>query len=380
MDVVIPLGPHSKWKFNEVRYALRSIEKHSIEGFNNVYLIGERPGFFNYGSGGKNQVFHIDYKPDPREAKELRIWRKVIRACQEENISDDFFFMNDDYFFLKDFNISNFPYFHKGNLRNFYFAKQTDIKSGYDRKAKRTLEVLDKLNLSTWHYDIHCPNIVNKKKFLDCFQELRGFIELEARKPNGSLLINTTYLNWAAVSPLEAKDVKVESIKKLPTETPLVFSIYDKAVDQDFKEFLLETYPKKLPFEQEVKQVIKNESKVFIRFSNRFVDGGQQFGPGRWKLPREQALRLSEQGKGELEIPIEREPEPEVKEKTPLAPKQDTPLPEDFPSYDNLIEHGYTTIQSLQKPNIEEELLEVKGLGHATIVKIGLRLNNYESF
>ena len=40
MDVVYILGKGSVWKDNEIRYSLRSIEKH-LTGFDRVFIVGQ---------------------------------------------------------------------------------------------------------------------------------------------------------------------------------------------------------------------------------------------------------------------------------------------------------------------------------------------------
>jgi hypothetical protein len=42
MDLVYVLGSGSRWGDNELRYSLRSVEKH-LKGYNNVYLVGDKP-------------------------------------------------------------------------------------------------------------------------------------------------------------------------------------------------------------------------------------------------------------------------------------------------------------------------------------------------
>ena len=42
MDIVIPLGTESRWHDNELRFTLRSIEKH-LTGYRNVIIVGWCP-------------------------------------------------------------------------------------------------------------------------------------------------------------------------------------------------------------------------------------------------------------------------------------------------------------------------------------------------
>ncbi len=47
MDIVIALGTGSRWMDNELRYALRSIEKHLKGHTGRILLIGQRPKWVN---------------------------------------------------------------------------------------------------------------------------------------------------------------------------------------------------------------------------------------------------------------------------------------------------------------------------------------------
>lgn len=245
MDIVYPLGRNSRWKNEEIRFSIRSLFKHSVESFDNIYIVGEKPDFFQYG----DRLRHIPYKET--QVKEVNIWEKVLAASLDERVSEEFFFNNDDYFFLQDFKMSDFPHYHKGDLREFDWAKKPDhlVMNSYHRKAKRTMKLLQKLKLSTWHYDIHMPNRYEKNKFVKTYEYFKPYLY-----DRDGLIISTCYGNYNQLEPTKAVDYKIAR-KQLPEffntyQDRLMFSIYDDAQCPQLLEFLYEKFPEKAPVEK----------------------------------------------------------------------------------------------------------------------------------
>ncbi len=107
IDILYPIGKGSVMNNDELRYSLRSVEKH-LKNFRNVYIIGQKPDFLK-------DVVHIPHE-DIDRSKETNIYKKILRGCQDETISDQFLFMNDDHFFLEDIDAPTFPFFCKSDL------------------------------------------------------------------------------------------------------------------------------------------------------------------------------------------------------------------------------------------------------------------------
>lgn len=245
MDLVIPLWKISRWKNTEIKYAIRSIFKHSTEGVGKIFIIGAKPEFFDY----SDRLIHIPFFEN--RAKEVNIWEKVLTACKDERVSDEFFFSNDDYFFLQDFEMSSFPHFHKGSIREFDWIQKPlhQIKDSYRKKTYLTMLALEKHGYETWHFDIHTPNRVEKKKFIDAYNCFQRDIYR-----NTGLLISTTYGNYNRLTPTYCKDIKIkrkglESFINNYTEH-LLFSTNDDVQGPEFLDFLNTIYPDKSPVEK----------------------------------------------------------------------------------------------------------------------------------
>lgn len=230
MDIVIPLGNGSIWKNNELRYCLRSIQKH-CKDFRNIVLIGEKPDWIH-------NVIHIPYVETAKH--DLNIWHKTVFACKQEQISDNFLFCNDDFFFLKPFS-TDYPNIHMGTLSD-YLLKTRPIP--YYFKVERTYQLLLKNNLPTIHYDIHRPIVFNKAEFL----EMAAFFH-----PEGELIMKSCYGNYWKLEAEQADDVKVSAKYKDQLEKHLrgadMFSIYDSLCGMELYNYLERWFSRKSKFE-----------------------------------------------------------------------------------------------------------------------------------
>lgn len=150
VDIVIPLNKSSRWQDNELKYALRSVEKF-LRNHGRVFIVGDLPKWTI------QNVIHIPAHDTKYPAKS--IMQKVLLACKDERVSDTFLFMNDDHFITTPMDADTFPYFHKGPLANslknrtdyLYTVKNTLMRIGGDAKD----------------FDIHTPIRYDKNAFID---------------------------------------------------------------------------------------------------------------------------------------------------------------------------------------------------------------------
>jgi hypothetical protein len=156
IDVVYVLGSGSNWRNNEIRFSLRALEK-NLRQYRNIYIIGEKPEFV------KN-IIHI---PHPDELginnADGNIIRKVLRACQEPNLSENFLFINDDHLIMKEVNAADIPPYRKmdmAKLPDSYFQDNS-----WRGRLFRTRNILLKAGYPSYHFDCHTPIVFNKNLF-----------------------------------------------------------------------------------------------------------------------------------------------------------------------------------------------------------------------
>lgn len=140
MVAVIPLLNRSRNNYIELRYALRSFEKHL--GVNSCILVGGLPEWYN---GDR-----IPY-PDANSmlTKERNIFDKLKAGAE---LVKEFLFANDDHYVFT-------PYWglhHKGLL-----SECAKVKHGsYGRTLRNTIDAFGDVE----NYDTHCPMIMTAEQ------------------------------------------------------------------------------------------------------------------------------------------------------------------------------------------------------------------------
>ena len=160
-DVVYPIGKGSSWKNNELRFSLRSLEKYGIN-VGKLFIVGELPNFL---SGEDITHIKADDRFNPQVNADGNIIEKVLAACADSRLSEDFLFINDDHVLLEPVDLMTIPNFHKGDMNTFH---DNYWNLNYWRKRlKRTRDILNEKGLPALHYDCHTPILINRKAFVE---------------------------------------------------------------------------------------------------------------------------------------------------------------------------------------------------------------------
>lgn len=238
MDIIYPLGKGSIWSNKEIKYSLRSVEKH-LSGFNNIWIIGELPDFLT-------GIRHIPM-PDEQRNKEANICAKILRACDEPEISQDFLFMNDDHFLLSDFDVSSFPYYYKGEIRT--FLSRVMSRGLYTQAVARTFYALNDLKKTTKYFDAHCPIIYNKDKF----RQVMSQFTIDGKI---GMVLKSLYCNMLGIDGEQQLDCKINKLCVAQEimgyiENKKFFSIGNKAINDQLELVLKQLYPNPSRWEKE---------------------------------------------------------------------------------------------------------------------------------
>lgn len=233
-SIVIPLGLGSRWDNRELRFALRSVEKH-LTGYGDIFLIGERPAWLQ-------NVIHIPATDgDKTYDKERNIFAKIMLACNDDRVTENFLFMNDDHFLLQGYEADKFPFYYDGLLSD----KMT--VTDYKYTVRNTQDWL--LGAAVDYMDIHCPIIYNRKKFEWCVPSA------DWSKPYGYCIKSAyCYINGIVGSP-RYPDLKLNEplpatrIKELITGRAW-FSMGDRAREGGMLQVLQELYPAPSKYEK----------------------------------------------------------------------------------------------------------------------------------
>ena len=155
IDVVYVLGSGSYWRNNEIRFSLRALDK-NLRGIRKIWIVGEYPDFVK-------GINHIPFKDELLNNADGNIIRKVLRICQESEVSSNFLFMNDDHLIMKEVHAGAIPPYHKGDLST--LSKEYFGESPWRGHLFNSRNVLTKLGYKALHFDCHVPMIISKEKF-----------------------------------------------------------------------------------------------------------------------------------------------------------------------------------------------------------------------
>ncbi len=232
IDIVIPLNNRSYQKNIELRYCLRSIEKH-LSGVGNVFIIGYCPEWVQ-------NIIHIPFEEDPRNRfRDRNIMLKMAEACKDGRVSDNFLMVHDDHFLLADYQAGDFPYYHMGPMNE---------GQGQYGETKQNTKSLLSFTETFNNFDCHCPILLNKQLFM------RSVALADWSKWYGYCM-KTLYCVMNGIEGEYIDDIKIrmpldkEMIEKLIAGRKW-FSIGDRCFQPGgMKEVLNELYPNKSKYE-----------------------------------------------------------------------------------------------------------------------------------
>jgi len=235
IDVVYIVGTGSKWQNNELRYSLRSIEMYG-KNLGNVYISGNKPYFIN------NKMKWVESYDIGFPS--VNHWHKVRKFFMGTNVNKVLYMM-DDVFFTKEIDLENYPYYQRGDL------KEIPVDGdNYHDCLNNTRIVLEKMNKPTTNFEVHCPIIYERDKFLnltDKFNSLR-------KEYKHFVGVRSLYANYYNIEGQFTKDVKIRGRHMNNLEEKMnkidCFSIGDETIELGMDKILQEKYPNKSKWEK----------------------------------------------------------------------------------------------------------------------------------
>lgn len=224
IDIVYVVGRGSQWNDAELKYSLRSICKHTTH--RNVYVIGHKPSFVT-------NVIHIPANDVPR--KELSILRKILIACEEEDLTQEFLFMNDDHFFVQDVKIEEYPFYHQDTLAQ-------EIKKRPKCPYREEIERTERFLGSGLYFDIHTPIRYDKNLFVEFMEKCPW--------DRGDMVIKSLYANLLGVKGEYRKDIKLISSEFHRIKDVDCFSVGNRVNFLTLNKYLSALFPDKCRYEK----------------------------------------------------------------------------------------------------------------------------------
>lgn len=205
MDAVYILGTGSRSGNEEIRYSVRSLEKH-MSDLGKVFVVGSRPESLRAAAWIEATDNHAKYWKNALE--------KTRFACFDERVSADFLLMNDDFFMREDFIGAELPFY--------------SVKGGSGGGS------------GLHDFGIHCPIRFNKEMYV----KMPLSTELK-----GDFSPRSFYANFYKARPEPVKDCIVRTGSGLPDYGVQVkgsdfFSCDDVAfLVPSFQDWMRELYP-----------------------------------------------------------------------------------------------------------------------------------------
>lgn len=230
MDVVIPFRKSLTDEI-ELHFCLRAIEKYLPE-LQNLFIIGTEPTWI------RNHIYIPATDHLHTSMKASNIFQKLVLACNDKRVSDDFYCTADDVFLLRPYVKE---YNHKGLI--------TENAFEYSSRMKYKQVLLNTMLQLNGGYDIgHGPIVYNKDLFLRSVAKVNWNIQhgfsCKALYCNINNLVGE-FQPDCKISSFHTSEQIDEKINGKP-----YFSINDYGLNQTMIKKLTELYPVKSQFEK----------------------------------------------------------------------------------------------------------------------------------
>jgi hypothetical protein len=232
VDLVYIVGPGSSCDDQELRFSIRSMQKH-LSGINKLVIVGHRPSFLN------DLAIHIPADDQYADNPARNIYEKILLACRDSRVSAKFICASDDYFLLKDFQATTFPFFHCGDLSE--MLGRLSPQNYYHWHVKNTYEALLGRGLPTLNFNVHAPVIYDKALYRFTMGAFNWNIK-------AGYISKSIYCNALRLPGIYLKDPKIHTPKmkagiiRHARELPM-FSTNEYSMNADMGEVLRELFP-----------------------------------------------------------------------------------------------------------------------------------------
>lgn len=244
-DLLYIVGSGSKHNDVELRYSLRSIEA-NCKGYDRVFVVGRKPAWLT----------GVEFIPcdDVYDCTHKNMMRKILVACHQSDISEDFVMQGDDHFYIKPYDFSLVQPYEKGELPTKF--KEHEIAPNYRTSLIQTRDFLISHGLPFRNASQHCGQPFRKSLVFRYEEEL--FIPafafpygLESSSIMAAILVHEgvyeyTYRHDCKFSHFNNEQHLLERIGD-----DFCFSIYDRAFEFGLENILNKWFPQKSKWERD---------------------------------------------------------------------------------------------------------------------------------
>ena len=223
----------------ELRYCLRSIDKNFPH--RKVIISGDLPNWCT-------NVVHIPLKPSqkPRSCWEDQAY-KVLNACKEEQVSDNFVYFNDDIFALRP--VAELPNWYLDSLLEDVMqrSKKHMMNNKFIVGMRNTHKLLKDKGVDVpLSYEVHLPMVFRKYRWIDAYDMVKDKIS----KNNSPVFFRSVYGNMFYDDNLQREDVKyIKTDDEFPRDTDFLSTLDSRFNNTPVGNYIKEQFPERCRYE-----------------------------------------------------------------------------------------------------------------------------------
>jgi hypothetical protein len=248
IDVYYPyFQKEAKWE--ELRYSLRSVERHLKEEFR-IWIVGDLPAWIR----NINHIAHTRCE-GMQENTVFDSITKLLLFCDHPDTGSDFVRMYDDIYLISDVSLDEIR-----KVKALHEYKDLGFEGGtWHDQLHRTLNILVEKGYPAWNTETHFPEVFNKYKMKWIIE---AYNALDRRLLTSSLYFNTFF---PEVQPLifkkdygiqfyENRDNEFYSSSEGNLEEKCKGKLYlnhnNSGLNENLKKFMMKRFSKKSMFEK----------------------------------------------------------------------------------------------------------------------------------
>lgn len=246
-DILYCIGGASRWRDNELRYSLRSLDKYA-SGIRQIYLVGTHiPDWIDR---EKVKCLMVTDKFD-QKAKNIQ-WA-VEQAIMHFGLTDDFLLSSDDHFLCAptDFSRESYPYYYK-------FAYLPDqyvevLGKVYCEHLQDTRKLLEKYGKTFINFAHHCNTWISPTAWRSNMELMNEAYETqygcELTCLSCNLQFSASPFKWQARNDIKIEHIRSKQDFKSQIAGASCFSIADEGLHCGLGIWIAQMYPKKSQYE-----------------------------------------------------------------------------------------------------------------------------------
>lgn len=225
MDLLYPVRKGSAWKYNELRYSLRSASENMPH--DRVIIAGYRPAFIH-------GVAHVAAE-DPHQDRQRNIQSKILKALRSGEVGEVFALMCDDIYILAPWTCNAIRQVGKLSDRVIKAKRTRPPSDQWRRDLVATMDLIKEMGLSdSLDYGTHHPVVMERDKAIETL------VHIAARKRPVCMV--HAYVAMHGADVVKGFNSKVEKWRGEPT-LPVLSTGPEAERSSGFRKWITSRFP-----------------------------------------------------------------------------------------------------------------------------------------